>query len=145
MEYIQNDLRWEIQKRLQAEALQDGLARWRKFREQFTLFDYERLTRRPSVDVCSHRKGAGPYESPEKEASIRTTDYNVSGFRFIDGSQRIICNRCRRKWFIGDPDWFEAVKMLEQSSNGWASNETPLYYGSKFVNPEENNATDIKE
>ena len=74
---------------------------------------------RKNPDTCDHLKG-GPTRSP-----AAGLDYNVSHHKFIDGSERVRCLNCGRKWFKGKPDWSGALYMVKNSTNTRTSSEIP--------------------
>lgn len=78
----------------------------------------ERLKKRQ--DKCSHLKGG-------RMAGRWSTDYNVSNFTYIDGTQEIKCLTCGKKWFNGDLGWQDALNMFRQSTNTPNSSERPMY------------------
>jgi hypothetical protein len=82
-----------------------------------TLEECQRVRDRIRKDpaTCKHLKGGN------LKTIVR--DFNLSHHTFIDGSQRIICNFCGKKWFKDSPDWNEAVKMFEQSTNMSSASE----------------------
>ena len=71
---------------------------------------------RKDPSTCKHLKGG-------YIQSLGHKDFNVSFHTFCDGSRRIICNSCGKKWFKGQPDWEEALKMNEQSTNAASASE----------------------
>jgi hypothetical protein len=78
-----------------------------------------RATTSPSV--CQHRKGF--HRRPRSVVK----DYNVSFHRFIDGTERIRCLSCGKKWFPSDADWQQALNMVEDSTNTRTASETPYW------------------
>ena len=74
----------------------------------------ESLKRDPNK--CSHLKGGDIRRGVMK-------DYNVTGHYFPNGILRIRCSICGKKWFKGDPDWSEAIRMVNQSTNSISSSE----------------------
>lgn len=92
---------------------------------------HQKIRQRIAVapERCSHLKG-GRHRGPFK-------DYNVSMHIFIGRNRRIICNTCRKKWTPESPDWAEALKMVEQSTNVASSSEVPLQCNMDGPIPEE--------
>lgn len=81
-----------------------------------------------SVKYCDHRKGGYSVRGAAPRGGI--VDYNVSLHTFSNGKARVRCNKCGKRWFRGDADWADAVRMVEQSSNSPSSSEIalgPLY------------------
>jgi hypothetical protein len=69
-------------------------------------------------ETCRHTKG-GRVLRP-------FSDYNVSCFTFIDGSTQIKCLSCRHVWTKESPDWKEALRMIDNSTNTPNACEQPL-------------------
>jgi hypothetical protein len=76
----------------------------------------KRIQRDPST--CRHTKG--------DRTRPPFVDYNVSSFVFIDGSIQIKCLSCRHVWTGESPDWKEAVRMMNASTNTPMSCEQPI-------------------
>lgn len=83
---------------------------------------------------CKHLKG-GRYRLPGHK------DYATWCFTFVDGSTIIKCAICGEKWTPQSPDWADAIKMMEQSTNTRCSSEVIysklLYSDGKTRTPEE--------
>lgn len=100
------------------------LSKWRKYVPKYPGRSWEeheiirRMIRVPEAG-CSHLKGG-------RRRATSFKDFNVSMHTFIGGNKRVICNTCRKKWTPESPDWNEALKMVEQSSNRESSTEQPL-------------------
>lgn len=99
-------------------SLKDGL---KKYVPKYALrhggeHDEIRRMIRP-IPPCQHLKGG------RRPALVK--DYNVSKHIFIDGTVRIICNSCRKKWFKESTDWIEAERMVRESSNRMSRSEIP--------------------
>ena len=86
----------------------------------------KKVSKNPSS--CKHLKG-GARHNPTYYSSDYYKDYNVSLFTFNTGRKRIRCNSCGKKWFDDEPEWAEACKMVESSTNTPASCEIPIWYG----------------
>jgi hypothetical protein len=74
-------------------------------------------------DRCSHLKGG-----PKLNANVH--DYNVMHHIYIDGSTRIRCGNCGKKWTPESVDWKEALRMHDLSSNSITTSEIPLHAGA---------------
>jgi hypothetical protein len=53
-------------------------------------------------------------------------DYNLSRFTFVDGSTQIKCLNCKTVWTPESPDWKEAVRMMDRSTNTPNACEQPI-------------------
>jgi hypothetical protein len=99
---------------------------------------------------CSHRKGAAWFvpmveePKPDNEFPIRrhqekkkprtifplpgfSFDFNVGMHTFSDLHQEIWCMTCKRRWKTGDPDFNEALKMAQNSSNKPSASEVMIH------------------
>jgi hypothetical protein len=76
-------------------------------------------------NLCSHLKGQRYFNMTGAPRPSALEDYNVSFHRFINNRARIICNKCRRVWWEGDPDWKQALYMVKNSTNKASSSEIP--------------------
>ena len=65
---------------------------------------------------CDHLKG-----DPFKSRFSR--DYNMSLHTFPDGTRRVRCLSCGRKWFSADSNWLDALKMVNRSTNSPSGSE----------------------
>lgn len=110
-----------------------GWKRVRSLRSKFLKYVPKYITRSQGDHVeirkmiqprppCLHLKGG----ANRRYAAF--ADYNVSQHTFIDGTTRIICNSCRKKWFPESPDWEKAKEMVSFSSNSPSSSEIPIEY-----------------
>lgn len=115
---LQNSVQSELNRIASAEALADGIRRWKEYRmraatgQQTTPFLYNRLPKSP----CMHLKGGRMVRSA-------VGDYAVYGHTFPDNTYRIKCMLCPKVWYPSDADWADAVKMVESSTNTWSSSE----------------------
>jgi hypothetical protein len=82
---------------------------------------------RDKQERCSHLKG-GRY----RRKTMRE-DYNVAFHTFIDGSRRIWCMSCFKKWAPEDADWTEAMRMFMRSTNQETSSEVVMPNIPEFV------------
>jgi hypothetical protein len=84
--------------------------------------------------ACSHRKGqawAVPTPDINSESFLKfepklplfVFDFCVIMHTFVDGKQMIKCVMCNRTWYNTDPDFPEALKMVEASSNKPSASE----------------------
>lgn len=108
---------------------------------------------------CSHRKGdtwfvstpnTGDLTRRNQPTSHRPQravfplprfyfDFNVSLHTFVDRHQEIKCLTCKRIWKSGDPDFNEAMKMVQNSSNKPSSSEFLVQLSSeqaKLMDPQ---------
>lgn len=88
--------------------------------------------------ACSHRKGqAWAVLTPdinsesflkfEPKLPLFVFDFCVIMHTFVDGKQMIKCVVCNRTWYNTDPDFPEALKMVEASSNKPSASEHLLH------------------
>jgi hypothetical protein len=102
---------------------------------------------------CSHRKGqAWAVPTPdinsqdflkfEPKLPLFVFDFCVIMHTFVDGKQMIKCIVCNRTWYNTDPDFSEALKMVEASSNKPSASEVLFHTepntpqgAIKFVKP----------
>lgn len=120
--FVQEEQRKALQA-IQYEIAEHLQAKLRERKRNFPEF-FKRLVTPPSQDACPHLKG-GRLRGPRK-------DYSVNLHTFVDGSKKITCTICRKKWTPDSPDWENAVSMVEQSTNRPSSSEVPyLRYTDK--------------
>jgi hypothetical protein len=78
------------------------------------------ITTKLKQERCKHKKGSLGFWSLH-------SDYAVEHHRFIDGSERIRCILCSKFWTPTDPDWKQAVEMMENSTNRPQSSESIMF------------------
>jgi hypothetical protein len=108
------------------------------------LYEYE-VAKLKRQQTCSHRKGDSWVVSTPNTGALRRPDdpsqgtrhpmravfplprfyfdFNVSMHTFPDRHQEIKCMTCKRVWKNGDPDFAEAYKMVQNSTNKPSSSE----------------------
>lgn len=88
--------------------------------------DRERVQR-----LCLHLKGGRhPYA---KTAKGGFGDFAIGDHTFVDGTRRVNCLVCFKKWFPGQPGWEEAEYMLKHTTNTRTASEVPLPGYSEYV------------
>jgi hypothetical protein len=72
--------------------------------------------RRTDRNICTHLKG-GAIQRPYHR------DYAVTQHTYPDGRVEIKCMICGQPWTKDHPDWAEARRMMEESSNNPTASE----------------------
>lgn len=78
---------------------------------------------------CLHVKGGRWIQAADRKQTFsvkrtnRIDDFAVSDHTFIDGSRRVCCLLCFKKWFPDTPEWKEAEYMLLHTTNTRTSSQ----------------------
>jgi hypothetical protein len=79
-------------------------------------------------EFCLHLKGGRWIKSADNKISFMGSrrplqDFSIGDHTFIDGTRRVNCLQCFKKWYPDKPGWEEAEYMLKHTTNTRTSSQ----------------------